>query len=170
MKVTREVIYDLLPAYFAGDVSADTRALVEEYFASDPEFGRMATRFQSLLAERQAAKPADSDETDREREAFQRAREAAELPQKTRAAALAFGFAALFSFGMAFLTWRGPMRGLWNPGVILGAIFAVSAVVTFALSFRIQPDSWWRNLAGLDDDTLRSVGYRGRSGKRRAGA
>lgn len=30
MKVTREVIYGLLPGYFAGDVSDDTRALVEE--------------------------------------------------------------------------------------------------------------------------------------------
>ena len=37
MNVTREVIYDLLPAYFAGEASADTRALVEEFFATDAE-------------------------------------------------------------------------------------------------------------------------------------
>jgi hypothetical protein len=36
MKVTREVIYDLLPSYFAGDASDDTRALVEAYFETDP--------------------------------------------------------------------------------------------------------------------------------------
>ena len=47
MNVTREVIYDLLPAYFAGEASADTRALVEEFFATDPELGRMAARFRA---------------------------------------------------------------------------------------------------------------------------
>ena len=54
---------------------------------------------------------------------FHAAREAAELPQKTRAAALIWGFAALFSFGIAMLTWRGPMRAFYNPGVILGVVF-----------------------------------------------
>ena len=39
MKVTRDVIYDLLPSYFAGDASADTCALIEAYFATDPEAG-----------------------------------------------------------------------------------------------------------------------------------
>ena len=34
MNVTREVIFDLLPVYFAGDASADTRALVEDFFAT----------------------------------------------------------------------------------------------------------------------------------------
>ena len=117
MKVTREVIYDLLPAYFAGDASDDTRTLVEEYFASDPEFGRMAARFKTLAGERQRSGPAATDETERERDTFHAAREAAELPQKTRAAALIWGFAALFSFGIAMLTWRGPMRAFYNPGV-----------------------------------------------------
>ena len=42
MKVTREVIRDLLPAYFAGEASEDTRSLVEEYFRQDPGFERTA--------------------------------------------------------------------------------------------------------------------------------
>ena len=37
MRVTRDVITDLLPAYFSGEASADTRQLVEEYLANDPE-------------------------------------------------------------------------------------------------------------------------------------
>jgi len=169
MKVTREVIYDLLPDYFAGDVSDDTRTLVEEYFASDPEFGRMAARFKTLAGERQRSGPAATDETERERDTFHAAREAAELPQKTRAAALIWGFAALFSFGIAMLTWRGPMRAFYNPGVILGVVFAVTAVAIFVLSFRIKPDSWWRPLAGLDDDSLAASGLRRRH-RRRLGA
>jgi hypothetical protein len=50
MTVTRDVIYDLLPAYFAGQTSDDTRALVAEFFKADPEFARMAERFRSLSA------------------------------------------------------------------------------------------------------------------------
>lgn len=42
MKVTRDVVTDLLPLYFGGEASADTRALVEAYFAQDPEFARLA--------------------------------------------------------------------------------------------------------------------------------
>jgi anti-sigma factor RsiW len=159
MNVTREVIYDLLPAYFAGDASDDTRALVEAYFETDPEFARMASRFQTIVAER--PRPGDVA-AERERETFHCARTAAELPQKARAAALVWGFASLFAFGMAMLTWKGPMRGPWNPGVILGVVFAVGAVVTFALSFRIKVHSWWRDIVGLDDETLRSVGFRTR--------
>ena len=165
MKVTREVIYDLLPAYFAGDVSDDTRALVEEYFASDPEFGRMAARFKALAGERLRSGPG-ADETERERDTFLAAREAAELPQKTRTTALIWGFAALFSFGIAMLTWRGPMRAFYNPGVILGVVFAVTAVAIFVLSFRIKPDSWWRPLAGLDDASLAASGLRRRNRRR----
>jgi hypothetical protein len=42
MKVTREVITDLLPAYLSNEASADTCALVEEYFKQDPEFASLA--------------------------------------------------------------------------------------------------------------------------------
>ena len=153
MNVTREVIYDLLPAYFAGDASDDTRALIEAYFATDPEFARMASRFQSLIAERQ--RPGAAAEA-RERETFCSARVAAELPQKTRAAALGFGFASLLSFAVAFVTWNDRM-GLLNPGILLGVFFGVMAVVVFMLSYHVRPDSWWRDVVGLDDASLRSV-------------
>ena len=163
MNVTREVIYDLLPSYFAGDASADTRALVEAYFETEPEFARMAGRFQAIVAERQ--RPGAAAE-ERERETFHCARTAAELPQKARTAALVWGFASLLGFGIAMLTWRGPMRGFWNPGIILGVCFGGVAVAVFLLSFRVKPDSWWRTLAGLDDETLRSAGL-GRRARRR---
>ena len=42
MNVTRNVINDLLPAYFAGEASDDSRRFVEDYFRQDPEFERMA--------------------------------------------------------------------------------------------------------------------------------
>jgi hypothetical protein len=40
MKVTRDVVLDLLPLYLSGEASADTRALVVEYLAQDPELAR----------------------------------------------------------------------------------------------------------------------------------
>ena len=36
MQVTREVVKDLLPVYLAGEASADTKRLVEEYLRQDP--------------------------------------------------------------------------------------------------------------------------------------
>ena len=163
MKVTRDVIYDLLPSYFAGDASDDTRALVEAYFETDPEFGRMAARFQSI-AERQ--RPEGGSPDARERETFACARAAAELPQKTRASALGSGFASLLAFGFALLTWNDRM-GLFHPGILLGVVFGALAVFLYALSFRIKPESWWREMTGLDDASLGSMGMRPRAARRR---
>jgi hypothetical protein len=42
MKVTRDVILDLLPLYLAEEASADTKALVREYLEGDPELARAA--------------------------------------------------------------------------------------------------------------------------------
>ena len=41
MKITRDVISDLLPAYMSGEASPDTRALVEELAAKDPDIARL---------------------------------------------------------------------------------------------------------------------------------
>ncbi len=40
MKVTQNVIQDLLPVYVAGEASADTVSLVEDFLRSDPELAR----------------------------------------------------------------------------------------------------------------------------------
>lgn len=40
MQITRDVILDLTPLYLTGDASSDTRALVEDYLATDPELAR----------------------------------------------------------------------------------------------------------------------------------
>jgi hypothetical protein len=42
MNITREVVTDLLPIYFSGEASTDTKSLVEEYFSDNPDFERMA--------------------------------------------------------------------------------------------------------------------------------
>jgi len=40
MNVTRNVIQDLVPAYLAGEASADSVSLVEEYLRMDPDLAR----------------------------------------------------------------------------------------------------------------------------------
>ena len=40
MKVTQNVIHDLLPGYLAGEASAETVALVEEFLRLDPDLAR----------------------------------------------------------------------------------------------------------------------------------
>jgi anti-sigma factor RsiW len=42
MKITRDVILDLLPLFVSGEGSPDTRKLVEEYIETDPEIAEIA--------------------------------------------------------------------------------------------------------------------------------
>ena len=42
MKITRNVILDLLPLYLADEASPDTRALVEDYLRNDPSLAKIA--------------------------------------------------------------------------------------------------------------------------------
>ena len=48
MKITRNVILDLLPLYQANEVSTDTRALVEEYLETDPELANVAKQLAAV--------------------------------------------------------------------------------------------------------------------------
>ena len=49
MKITRNVILDLLPLYAANEVSEDTRIMVEEYLATDTELANTAQRLKNQL-------------------------------------------------------------------------------------------------------------------------
>jgi hypothetical protein len=44
MNISKDVINDLLPLYFAEDCSADTKQLVEEYLKSNPDFEKHIKR------------------------------------------------------------------------------------------------------------------------------
>jgi hypothetical protein len=49
MKITRDVITDLLPLYHSREASEDTRALVEDFFQQDPEFEQLSHQEQINL-------------------------------------------------------------------------------------------------------------------------
>jgi hypothetical protein len=68
VKITREVITDLLPAYLANAASDDTRTLVDEFFRQDPEFARMAQEKKD--ADMWGVPPVLEPQKDQEREAL----------------------------------------------------------------------------------------------------
>ncbi|HKV49524.1 MAG TPA: hypothetical protein VJN69_15630 [Candidatus Acidoferrales bacterium] len=71
MNITREVVTDLLPIYFSGEASGDTKVLVEDYFRHDPDFERVARAAAKPLETLRAAAPiaagAEKEKRDLER-------------------------------------------------------------------------------------------------------
>lgn len=65
MKVTRDVIQDLLPAYLAGESSADTVALVKEFLSQDRELAATVEtlRFEALPKTPVALQPTREKQT-----------------------------------------------------------------------------------------------------------
>ena len=57
MSITREVVTDLLPVYFSGEASSDTKSLVEDYFRENPDFERVARRAGTPLETLRAVQP-----------------------------------------------------------------------------------------------------------------
>jgi len=48
MKITKNVILDLLPLYLANEVSQDTRTLVENYLETDKELAALAKQSDAM--------------------------------------------------------------------------------------------------------------------------
>jgi len=72
MIIEREVIVDLLPAYFSGEASAATRRLVEDFFRENPDFEKSARSSAGPLESLKAAPPRLDPE--KEKLALERAR------------------------------------------------------------------------------------------------
>jgi len=89
MKITRDVVTDLLPAYFSEEASADSRALIKEFFAADPEFEQMARTLANARERIEVATPAQDSEAEKE------------TLRKTRA--MLHSRNAWFAFGIAYL-------------------------------------------------------------------
>lgn len=61
MEITRDVILDLLPLYSAGEVSNDTRSLIEKYLETDLELAKVAKKFASMDLPRDIPVPLSQD-------------------------------------------------------------------------------------------------------------
>ena len=61
MKITRDIITDLLPVYLSGEASADTQALVEEFLKDDPEFAKLIEENGAVLPDSQIKLSKDTE-------------------------------------------------------------------------------------------------------------
>lgn len=62
MKITRNVILDLLPLYLADEVSADTRDLVENYLGTDSELANVAKKLAPMEKAKDIPVPLSQDD------------------------------------------------------------------------------------------------------------
>jgi anti-sigma factor RsiW len=86
MNITRNVVKDLVTVYLAGEASADTRSLVEDWLRSDPELAAQVERARGLELPAVAA-----PEPTVEKRAFDRTR------RRLRGRAILLGAAIYFS-------------------------------------------------------------------------
>lgn len=137
MKLEREVIIDLLPAYFSGEASAATRALVEDFFRENPDFEKSARSAAGPLESLKAAAPKLDAGLDAEREKL--ALERARMVTETRSS---FFWLAVLSTLMLFLfriqngkviwiVWSGSASG----GGSRGPLFIAMAVFMWLFYF-----------------------------------
>ena len=104
MKITRDVITDLLPVYLAGEASRDTRDLVRAFLEGDPEFAK-------LVEEREAPLPESQMELTKEAEMQTLAATRTLLRKRS----LFLGFAIFFTcFAFAFTFDRNGLHWLWT--------------------------------------------------------
>jgi hypothetical protein len=132
MKVTREVIIDLLPAYLSNEASDDTRVLVEEFFEQDPEFAALAkeNKTEELLGKL----PVDPLPKDHERETLIRTKGMLKWRAHWLAMAIVFTLMPLSSvFSSKGLTWI-----MFRDAPYAANIFTIFAVVSWIQYFRTR--------------------------------
>ena len=132
MKITRDVVTDLLPAYLADEVSADSRALIEEFFQQDPEFARLAKENQKedLLG----VLPQAPLGKERELESLIRTRASLRLRSLWRTFAIVF---TLFPFNCTFNS-RGLVWIMIRDAPAFAETCIVIAIICWVMYFRTR--------------------------------
>src|SRR5580698_8418024 len=129
MKLDRDVIIDLLPAYFSGEASTATRALVEECFREDPEFEKFARGAGGPLDILKV--PVAQPDSDKEKYALERARMVTETRNSLLWMAVLFSLMTfLFHIQNHQIVWV-----LWQESALRGLIFTAMAIFLWLLYF-----------------------------------
>lgn len=120
MEITRDVIGDLLPLYVSGEVSRDTKALVEAYLATDADLARAVAAARALELPHT---PGPGPTT--EKAALDETRALLKQRSSTMAVAVLF---TLLPFSFAFDGWRVTFLLIRDEPVIGTAWLATAAV------------------------------------------
>lgn len=140
MRITDDVIRDLLPLYRAGEVSTDTRRLVEAYLEAHPALAEEARREDEWRLPA-TPPPAETDALDAERMALARTKRLLAWKSWVMAAAIFFtaaplSFGSTDETGLRWLMWDGHPR-LAAGSLVLGlASWAVYLGLRRRLSVR----------------------------------
>ena len=119
MRITRDVVTDLLPVYFSGEASQDTLDLVDGFFQEDPEFARL------VKAEPKSLLPKEHIELSKESEMQTLIATRVLLRKRALFLAIAIFFTSLafaFTFDRNGLHWvwtESPVSALFN--LVLGS-------------------------------------------------
>lgn len=132
MKITQDVVKDLLTVYLAGEATADTRALVEEWLRTDPELARQVNQARQLELPPVSPPPATV-----EKRALERTR------RQLRWRAVLFGTAGYFSLLPLSVTFDSQgFRGLliqdWPQRAVILTLAAALWVVYWRVSRRLR--------------------------------
>ena len=112
MNITRDVMVDMLPVYFSGEASEDTKRLMEEYFRANPDFERIARGAVTPLVELRSAAPVLLV-AEREKQDLEWVREELFRRRLAYALALLFTLAPLMSiYRDEHLVWKAVLNEL----------------------------------------------------------
>jgi hypothetical protein len=120
MKITKDVINDLLPLYFSKEGSPDTRKLVEEYLVSHPNFEKEVKEYtRNPLPDSQLQTPGGNEEM----KALRKTR----LLLKMRSYLMGFAiFCSLVPF--SFIYTKGTFHWLFRESPISALVYAIFGV------------------------------------------
>jgi hypothetical protein len=139
MKITRDVITDLLPVYLSNEASQDTHDLVEAFLKDDPEFAKLVEEQETPLPESQIK---ISKETEMQTLAATRT--------LLRKRSLFLGIAIFFTcFAFAFTFDRSGLHWLWTQSPVSAIINLVlgewsGASITGVVNLVISAYFWIR--------------------------
>jgi len=122
--ITRDVITDLLPVYLSGEASADTKALVETFVKSDPEFAQFVGQETRAAFGGRTASAAP----DREMIALRRAKRRIQKKTWHLVLAIFFTFTTFaFSIEPTGITWTWEVSPLLTLGLsVVAALFWIA--------------------------------------------
>ena len=125
MKITQDVIMDLLPVYLSGEASPDTTNLIEEYLRQNPGFSSVVeSQKREFDGQRELLKPVDAPSADHELRTLARTRLLMERQKWQMGMALmltAFPFSFVFGGGhFVFIIVRD------QPGLAVATWFGAS--------------------------------------------